>query len=756
MLKNNKILIIWIALTLTIGHAYSQISFGGKPLESDILLPSVIQGSPDYFVDMPRFDVDSLRAIDDLPGNRIGGLHFANTFYKELKPETSGLNYHTEDGTRIWKIGIRSAGAYSINLIFSEFNIPEGAKVFLYNPDHSVVLGAFTNKNNQDGGEFCVSPVEGDELIVEYQEPADASFSGKIAIAEINHDYRGLFRAGTRFNQINLPCIPDISCNNTYDSISGSVCLLLINGSTYCTGVLVNNTNNDGKPYLLTASHCLKNNPALGQRTVVFLNYQSPNCNKKIRGSEEFSLSGSITRALSNEVDFALLELNEIPPADYRPYLAGWSIDSASVNDNPFTCIHHPYGEVKKYAAVNNNPIKTDWVGMNDGIAKNNHWNIKKWDTGHTWTGSSGAPLFDCKMRLRGCLTGGDSGGSSGCSNYVSGDFFYRLDRAWDQYADSSKQLKYWLDPKSTPGTRNTIEINGLNPYSNNPARRISNITRTDSLGVIYLNSPHSGAISGQNSIGTSQYAEHFVLHDSTMVNGIYIIAARGSKSQTSPVTVKLFKGGETPGEVLKKTVIDPYYINYSANAFSNVSKSNFSNSENYVRFDSPVPVGDNFFAGYEVSYTNNGQTDSFYVYTAIRDKKAANTAFFKSNFLWFPFTAHYFNPVNTSLWIEPVVQKDTTTTEYHNANPDSNIIKTDKPLYAYSNQEQMLYLMVPEKWVNKSLLKVYDLSGRMVKTVKINNLMESVYFNPTVGSLFFLIFESDFGSYKTKFMIRH
>src|SRR5574344_1799211 len=195
MLKNNKILIIWIALTLTIGHAYSQISFGGKPLERDIQLPSVIQGSPDYFVDMPRFDVDSLRAIDDLPGNRIGGLHFANTFYKELKPETSGLNYHTEDGTRIWKIGIRSAGAYSINLIFSEFNIPEGAKVFLYNPDHSVVLGAFTNKNNQDGGEFCVSPVEGDELIVEYQEPADASFSGKIAIAEINHDYRGLFRA---------------------------------------------------------------------------------------------------------------------------------------------------------------------------------------------------------------------------------------------------------------------------------------------------------------------------------------------------------------------------------------------------------------------------------------------------------------------------------------------------------------------------------------------------------------------------------
>jgi V8-like Glu-specific endopeptidase len=756
MLKNNKILIIWIALTFFICHVYSQISFGGKPLERELQLPSEINGSPDYFVEMPQFDIDSVKAIDDLPGNRIGGLHFAHTFYKELKPETSGLNFHTANGTKVWKIGIRSKGAYSINLIFSEFNIPDGSKVFLYNTDRSVVLGAFTNKNNSDGGEFCVSPVEGDELIIEYQEPADADFSGKITIAEINHDYRGLFRAGTRFNQINLPCIPDISCDNKYDSISGSVCLLLINGSTYCTGVLVNNTNNDGKPYLLTASHCLKNNPALGQRTVVFLNYQSPNCNKKIRGSEEFSVSGSITRALSNDIDFALLELNEIPPADYRPYLAGWSIDSTFVNDNPYTCIHHPYGEVKKYASVNANPLKSDWVGMSDGIGKNNHWNIKKWDIGHTWTGSSGAPLFDGKMRLRGCLTGGDSGGSAGCSSYVSGDFFYRLDRAWDQYADSSKQLKHWLDPKSPAGVRNKISIDGLNPYQENPARRISNISIKDSLSVIYLNSPHSGSLTGQNSIGTSQYAEHFVLQDSTMINGIYLMVAKGSKNQLSPVTVKIFKGGETPGEVLKKVIIDPYYISYSGDSFSKVSKSNFSNSENYVKFDKPIPVGNDFFAGYEVSYSNTNQADSFYVYSAIRDKKAANTAFFKSNFLWFPFTAHYYKPVSTSLWIEPVVQKDTTTTDYNYTDPDTDAITIDKPWHAYSNQERMLYILVPEKWVNKSVLKIYDLSGRMVKTVKINSLMESVYFNPTAGSLFFLIFESDYGSYNTKFLIRH
>ena len=36
-----------------------------------------------------------------------------------------------------------------------------------------------------------------------------------------------------------------------------SVVLLIIDGSVGCTGTLINNTDNDGKPYLLTASHCL-------------------------------------------------------------------------------------------------------------------------------------------------------------------------------------------------------------------------------------------------------------------------------------------------------------------------------------------------------------------------------------------------------------------------------------------------------------------------------------------------------------------
>ncbi|HBJ14626.1 MAG TPA: hypothetical protein DDY80_08425, partial [Parabacteroides merdae] len=71
-----------------------------------------------------------------------------------------------------------------------------------------------------------------------------------------------------------------------YDAIERSVVLMIINGTTGCTGTLVNNTANDGKPYLLTASHCLNNqfqikNPdyeEVAGNIVCYFNYNSPQC----------------------------------------------------------------------------------------------------------------------------------------------------------------------------------------------------------------------------------------------------------------------------------------------------------------------------------------------------------------------------------------------------------------------------------------------------------------------------------------------
>lgn len=750
-----RMLVTCFAICLT--HlAVAQISYGGNPLEYGIEYASGLRSVVDYIIEMPEFDVDSIREIDDLPGNRIGGLGFAYTFFTDLTPENSGITFSTPNGTKVWKAGVRSKGAYSLNVLFSEFLLPDNAEVFIYNADRSVVLGAFTNKNRPEGGEFSIAPVEGDELTVEYHEPADAAFSGKIRISEVNHDYRGLFRAGTRFNQLELPCLPDVSCNPGMDTISRSVCLLIVNGSRYCTGSFVNNTAKDGKPYILTASHCLYNNASYGNRVVVFMNYQSPHCDSRIRGSEEFSLSGCVTRALSQEVDFALLELSELPPADYRPYLAGWTREITENKDIPFINIHHPYGEVKKYCMEEDSIVMADWRGnISDGIASGNHWNISSWETGHTWAGSSGSPLYDNHKRLRGCLTGGDSGGISGCGESILGDFFFRLDRAWEQFPDSSKQLRHWLDPVSPESSPGDISLDGMDPWVENPARRLSNILPDDSLVKAYLKVPYSGAMFGHNSLGTTGYAEHFITPDSSMLNGVYLMAAKGVKSISSKVDVNVYKGGEKPGTKLATAVLNPNYLEYSPSgeSFGNISKTTFANRENYLRLEKPVTVGTDFYVGYEISYPLASFVDSFFVYAAIREYLPLNTAWFKSKQYWFPFTSHISQPAYASLWIEPIVMRDTISIPDTVIPEDSDTVNVEQPELIYSVQESTLYIWLPSDWRGTTSVEVHDLSGRLIRKDNISPPVSVLKFIKPGRNLYLIRLIGQGQTYTAKFM---
>lgn len=726
--RKQLVLLPFFLLIALLLHA--QIPHGtSRPLPIGIEKLSKLRSAVDYFVEMPSLDTDSARTVDDLPGNRVGGLRFAHTFFIDLSPENSGIVFNAEDGSRIWKVGIRSNGAFSINVLFSEFELPIGAAVYLFNPDRSVVLGPFTRENRPNGGEFPVAPVEGDELIVEYHEPAFADFPGKLRITEVSHDYRGLFRTSPRFNSLNMPCQPDVSCNPTLDTISRSVCLLIINGNTYCTGTLLNNTAKDGKPYLITASHCLENNMDNGSRIVAFLNYQSPNCDKRIRGSEEFSISGSVCRALSNEVDFALVEMLEIPPSDYRPWLAGWSTSSETTGDMPFTAIHHPNGDTRKYCTEEDSLTKIDWPKplppLFDGIAPGNHWYIQQWETGHTWGGSSGCGLFDKDMHFRGGLTGGGSGGATGCGIYTEGDYFFRFDRAWSQFSEHSKQLKHWLDPLTPDSVSSgTLSIDGFDPHSINSSVRISNIEKTDTLEKAYIQNGW-GSPFGHNNLKTTNFAEHFTVQDSSMILGAYLVVGKGNNNSRNPIYVIIYAGGDTPGEELGRTVINPNYIDFVSGGFVAKTKYYFSNRENYVRFSKPVSAGKDFFVGYEIHYPIAAVEDTFCLYGTVRSK-TLNTAFFKRSRNWFPYSIHTTNPQNTSLWIEPVVARDTMTT----IRDTSTLISAIRPIVAWSASDSRLIVAFPNQWTGATMAEIIDLSGKILFKRVLTPPIGSIYFD--------------------------
>lgn len=440
-----KHFIIYFGLCLFLSVSVkAQISHGGQPLP----LTATKSQTEDLFITMPPFDLAEQLRLDSLEATDLrSGFRFAYKFMTDYTPENSGVRFILPDGTKVWRLGIRSEGALSLNIMFSKYHLPEGARVFLYNSNQSEVLGSFNHLNNSERAILPVAPIGGDELIVEYQEPAGVAFPGKLAIGEVNHGYRNFRVSEPQPDFTAFECMPVIACyqdsTTRYDTIERSVVLMIINGTTGCTGTLVNNTANDGKPYLLTASHCLNNqfqikNPdyeEVAGNIVCYFNYNSPQCSPVEPGRTDQAVASAHFRAVNELTDMALLELQDTPPADYRVYYAGWNAQDAGTA--PYTCIHHPGGSLKRLNLAEGDVELTSYKIQVADFNENSHWKVARWATGCTAGGSSGSPLFDGDNRVIGGLTGG----ASSCLNPAE-DFFFSIQKSWSEPADSSKQLK--------------------------------------------------------------------------------------------------------------------------------------------------------------------------------------------------------------------------------------------------------------------------------------------------------------------------
>lgn len=177
-MAKHLIIIIYFGLCLFLGVSVkAQISHGGQPLP----LTATKSLTEDMFITMPPFDLAEQLRLDSLEATGLrNGFRFAYKFVTDYTPENSGVHFTLSDGTKVWRLGIRSEGALSLNIMFSKYHLPEGARVFLYNSDQSEVLGSFNHLNNSERGILPVASIQGDELIIEYQEPAKTAFSGKL------------------------------------------------------------------------------------------------------------------------------------------------------------------------------------------------------------------------------------------------------------------------------------------------------------------------------------------------------------------------------------------------------------------------------------------------------------------------------------------------------------------------------------------------------------------------------------------------
>lgn len=481
----SKLLAVAVVALSWVGGLVAQQSFGGVPAgftASTAELRSA--GSTPVVRVLPEFNVQDFRTARAWNKGQV-----------QFKPLTIGRVVKTsidfarqaqaielEYGKEIYRLRVSSPGAKAMTLLYDDFFIPnDGGRLYIYTPDRSTLLGAYTHETHPKHGGFANEPLNGDEVIMEY-EPGRTGAMPTLLVSGIGYIYNAKVDNNTNKLRIFFPGedesgdpIPQIGINcpegAEWQTEKTGVCQLIMydeEGIGLCSGNLMNNTNQDFRPLILSAAHCisLTTRQEVAQKyldkwTFVF-HYEKPTCsNGSLALNRGKSIVGCDVRTFLPFLgmsDGLLLEAHTKVPENYRVYYNGWDRWSM-VPKTPVVGIHHPMGDAKKIS-IADGPVRIGQWDTGDGEAgaKNAHFEFK-YNHGATEGGSSGSSLFSADHLVVGTLTGGRTEGD---------DFYGRLKFHWDHFAkgDSTDRMDIYLDPKDG-GQAKQLEgtwRNGLKP----------------------------------------------------------------------------------------------------------------------------------------------------------------------------------------------------------------------------------------------------------------------------------------------------
>lgn len=660
----------------------AQIQYEGQPVE---LIYTGMKNIP--VIELPAGEIQDSSFTREMKETRLKPDKFAYTIKVNYSYKNAGVWDTLDNGVKLWRLGIHADEALSINIIFGEYKLAAGVKVFIYDKQQENILGALTYKNNKTGGILATSPLHGNLVYIEMQVPAFVINPGKFKVGQIGigyEDHEAVSRLKDQWYGASGSCNEDINCidNSVIQRIKNSVCRIIYSGTERCTGVLINNAANNGRPFVLTAQHCLSTE-YLAETAIFYFGYESPYCNGP-DGSILKSVSGSnLIATTDNMLDFSLVELSVSPPFSYKPYYAGWN----NLNSPPAYSysIHHPQGDVKKISFDNDQATTGDF---GEGYNSYTHWLVSDWESGTTERGSSGGPLFDQDSRLAGTLSGGDAD----CELSVN-DYYQKFYNAWNDYQERDQQLKFWLDPQNT----GVQYINGLDPYESiwQTGDTISNVLEENDL-VLLKGNLDWGYLSGHNSDSVRIFAEKFNITGRKNLFGAFLnVASLYYTNELAKITVTAWNGGVQPEtEIMQKDVL---MVDLQAGEL------------NFIEFDSVIRINNVFYLGYQLEY--NTPLDTFALFVSENDANGnENTAMVNYNNTWMP--AGNFMPGDASLSfdIRPLIFD---TLELYN-NIDTTLKQGDikiTPVLAGNIVEVEIY-----EWPDQEVqINTFSLSGHLI-----------------------------------------
>jgi hypothetical protein len=416
-----------------------------------------------------KFNKDSLNKYDDSVSkiNTNAPYRFGIAIDSKINLDNSGTWDNLDNGDRLWRLKIKCEDAVSINLIYSNFYLPDGTYFFIYNSTKKYVLGAFSKYNNKSHHKFSTDLVPGDICYLEYYEPKNVGGQGIIEISKVIYGYIDLLgyketeitKKGMNNEELlsaecerNVNCSEgDAFCREKY-SVSR---ILLSDNSALCTGSLINNVKQDYIPYFLTANHCINSEWDDPNVWIFEFGYMYTYCNGE-SPKETYSYSGADIRANWANSDFALLELQEQPQSGENNFndvfFNGW--DRSGNVPNSVVGIHHPSGDYMKISVSNEPP---------DIVDNDTHWDVD-WTTGTTEGGSSGSPLYNPNKQVIGQVHYG---------TYPPGHLYEychpdkrtaygMFSVSWFGDGTDETSLHHWLDPDDPTGVNSPQTLDGI------------------------------------------------------------------------------------------------------------------------------------------------------------------------------------------------------------------------------------------------------------------------------------------------------
>jgi lysyl endopeptidase len=377
-------------------------------------------------------------------------------------------------GWRSWAIDLESTGALGLKVHLESLQLPEGARLIVYNPESpQATVRIMSGKRIQGGRELWTDTLFTDKARVECQVPPNADLTSvRFVVSGLSHIYK-LPKASSQLKE--GTCHNDVSCFPDWASQAAGVAWIVFieGGRTFlCTGCLLDANDPATPDYFLTAHHCI-GNQTVASTIEFYWFYQTAFCDGPAPdpGTVPRTGGGGDLLKTSSNSDFAFLRLREAPPGG--TFRLGWSTSPPTTD---LAGIHHPDGSYKRIS-----------FGTSAGVASH-FWQVQ-WNSGVTEPGSSGSPLLNSDKKVIGQLYGG----LSSCTDPSGIDKYGRFDLTYDL-------IQPWIDP----GTNGILQIprglyNGLFAQTDGAA--------LESAGFISIVTAASGKFSGSLHLSGAKYA---------------------------------------------------------------------------------------------------------------------------------------------------------------------------------------------------------------------------------------------------------